>query len=95
MIELKINYSKSSQKFIAKNQHLITENKSDELVIKAVKKILYKHDENINLKKLKGTMNNQYRIRVGKIRIIFLLINGNVIVVDVQDIDFRGDVYKK
>ena len=93
MSNIQINYSKSCEKFFAKNQHIFTEDKSDILIVKAVKKIVYNCDENIDIKRLKGTLAKQYRIRFGKIRIIFLLSDGVVTVVDVQDIDFGGNVY--
>jgi len=36
-----------------------------------------------------------YRIRVGNIRIIFILIDNIITIIDVKDIDFRGNIYKK
>lgn len=44
---------------------------------------------------MKGNFENYYRIRSGKIRILFELIDEEIKVITiVYDVDFRGDVYK-
>ena len=95
MVNIEIIYSKSSEKFLNKNKHIITEKKSDELIVKAIKNIVYNMDENIDLVKMVNYHPHHYRIRIGKIRIIFKVINGTITVVEVRDIDFRGNIYKK
>jgi mRNA interferase RelE/StbE len=42
-----------------------------------------------DIKKLKG-YNNLYRLRLGKIRIIYQIANTNV---EIIDIDYRGNIY--
>lgn len=50
--------------------------------------------ESIDLKKLRG-VDNVYRIRKGDIRIIFTLDDDhNIIVITVENIDFRGSAYQ-
>jgi len=49
-------------------------------------------DINVDVKKLKGSWTGYYRIKKGKIRIIFDYKNKAVFI---EKIDFRGDVYKK
>ena len=49
---------------------------------------------NIDLKKLVGDWEGYYRLRKGKLRIIFEL-NKNERVLFVEKIDFRGDVINK
>ena len=51
-------------------------------------------DINIDVKKLKESWPGYYRIRMGKIRIIFDVDYKNKTVF-IEKIDFRGDVYKK
>jgi mRNA interferase RelE/StbE len=48
---------------------------------------------NIDLKKLGGEWEGYYRIRKGRLRIIFEP-NKNERILFVEKIDFRGDVYK-
>jgi mRNA interferase RelE/StbE len=43
------------------------------------------------VKKLKGTKNTLYRLRVGKIRIIYAILESGI---EIVDIDYRGDIYK-
>ncbi len=42
-----------------------------------------------DIKKLKGSLSHQYRLRVGKIRIIYEVKDGEVSIID---IDFRGNI---
>ncbi|MEO1953672.1 MAG: hypothetical protein ABGW74_03105 [Campylobacterales bacterium] len=95
-MNLEIVYLKKSDKFFTKNSKTLTKEKSKELITKAVKKILLKEDTNIDLKQLKGNMQNYYRIRYSKVRILFELKNKQIIIqAIVYDIDFRGEIYKK
>ncbi|RLA06046.1 MAG: hypothetical protein DRQ51_10505 [Gammaproteobacteria bacterium] len=85
-----MNYAKVS----VKNKN-IAKNKITQLVANAVKKIILQENVNIDLKKLHGNLKNYYRIRYGKIRILFEIINQQVVIqVLVYDIDFRGNIYK-
>jgi mRNA-degrading endonuclease RelE of RelBE toxin-antitoxin system len=94
-INIEINYSKLSLKFLSRNKQIITEDKVDQLIIKAIKKIHSYSDENINLVRMVGYSDKRYRIRVGKIRIIFVLTErGTIEIVNVMEIGFRGDIYK-
>ena len=92
---IEIGYSKSALAFFDKNGSKLTREYSDELIIKAIKKIYKISIESIDLKALKGEI-GVYRIRKGDIRIVFRLDkNGNIVVASVNEIDFRGSVYKK
>ena len=88
-IKWRIDYSRDAEKFIQK--HNIQVEVREEL-----KKFLIRikgEDVNIDLKKLEGKWEGYYRLRKGKIRIIFE-VNKNEKVLFVERIDFRGDVYK-
>jgi len=92
---LEVQYLKKTDKFFDKNSNTLSKEKSTQLIVKSIKKILFKEDINIDVKRLKGSFKNYYRIRVGKIRILFELENNEVkIIAIINDIDFRGDVYK-
>jgi len=85
----RVEYSKEAEKFIEK-QDVHTE------VIEQLKKFLIKitgGNVNIDLKKLVGNWDGYYRLRKGRLRIIFE-VNKNERVLFVEKIDFRGDVYK-
>lgn len=94
-MNLEIQYLKKVDKFFSKNSHILSKEKTKELIIKSLKKIVLKEDINVDVKQLKGDLQNYYRIRFGKIRILFELENSEVkIIAIVTDVDFRGDVYK-
>jgi mRNA interferase RelE/StbE len=84
-----INYSKEAKKFI--EEHNIAYEIREEL--KNFLRKLKGENVNIDIRKLKGNWEGYYRLRRGKLRIIFEL-NKNDKVIYVERIDFRGEVYK-
>ena len=91
---IKITYLKRASKFLLKNSNLITESEVDNLMILAIKKKIYNVDVNLDIKDLKNNLKGKSRVRKGKIRIIFELLNGDIIIETiVEDIDFRGNIY--
>ena len=93
-MNLEIEYLKKADKFFIKNSATLSKEKSKELIIKSVKKILQNEDTNVDVKQLKGTLQKYYRIRSGKVRILFELIDGQITVTAiVNDVEFRGNVY--
>ena len=93
-MNLRIDYSKQSIKFLKKNPHLLTIEQVDELIIKAMKRLLKNENTNIDLKSLQGDKKGYYRIRVGNVRIIFSFLENQLVVASVENIGFRGDIYK-
>ena len=93
--DVKLTYLKKAKKFLDKNQNSITEDQVDELVIKLMKKLFFQIDTNIDFKQLQGTLRDYYRIRKGSIRIIVRIADDEIIIeAIIEDIGFRGDVYK-
>ena len=91
---VKIKYTKNATKFFKKNASALSKNEVDELVIKVLRKILKNEKVNIDLKKLKSQ--ELFRIRKGDVRIVFSFTSSFEVVVSiVEDIDFRGNIYKK
>lgn len=70
-MKIKISYLKNADKFLAKNT-AITKSQIDDLLVQSAKKLIYKENTNIDLKRLKGNLSDFYRIRKGKIRVLFL-----------------------
>jgi mRNA interferase RelE/StbE len=46
--------------------------------------------ESADTKKLKGFRDNVYRLRLGTIRIIYEIVETNIVIID---IDYRGNIY--
>lgn len=92
ILEIEINYSNSVNKFISKNQSLINYNILQDLIFKAVSRI-NNQKVNIDLKASKGELKGYYRIRKGNIRILFIYRKEQIHIVNVEFIDFPGDIY--
>ena len=93
--EIKLTYLKKSKKFLDKNNSIITETQVDELIIKFIKKHFYNVDINIDYKQLQGNLKDTFRIRIGNIRIILKVVDDEIIIeAIIEDIGFRGDIYK-
>jgi len=86
----RIDISKSTETFLDKNQ--FTREEVDDLIRKAIH---YFQGEriNIDIKKLKRKWAGFYRIRRGRIRIIAEF-DFDSSVVFIEEIDWRGSVYK-
>lgn len=92
-MKISIRYSEASERFLSRNQAIITEEEVDLLIVKAVNILYGKEKLNLDLKRLKGSYKNYFRIRKGKIRIIFRIEREEIILVSVNNIDFRGSIY--
>ncbi len=93
---IKLTYLKKAKKFLNKNKGVLNENQVDDLVIKFIKKHFYNCDENIDYKVLQGNLKDYFRIRKGNIRIIIKIIDENIIIeAIIEDIGFRGKIYKQ
>ena len=85
----RIDYSRDAEKFIEKQN--IRDEVREELKKFSIR--MTGEDVNINLKKLGGDWEGYYRLRKGKLRIIFEVKKTEKILF-VERVDFRGDVYK-
>jgi len=90
---VEIVYSKASLFFFEKNKQTLSQEESDALLIKGIKKLYKLSIESIDIKAMKGEKGS-YRIRKGNVRIVFRIDEkGTIIVVSVNNIDFRGNIY--
>lgn len=80
----KIQFEKSAIKFLQKQ-----DKPTQERLLKAINKL----PSGTDIKKLQG-YDNLYRKRVGNIRILYS-IQEEVKIVNIENIDNRGDVYKR
>ncbi len=79
----KIIFEKEAQKFL---------DKQDKNTKLRLYKAIYKLPEGADIKKLKGC--ELYRLRVGNYRILYS-IDDVICLIDIENIDNRGDVYKR
>jgi len=85
----KVEYSKEAKKFIDE-QNIWSEVRSG---IRKFSQGMKGENVNIDLKKLVGNWKGCYRIRIGKIRLIFDVSKENREIF-VEKVDYRGKVYK-
>ncbi len=91
--EIEIQYSKQAEKFFAKQRYL-PKSEVRLLLVKAVRHLTKVELSNIDVKFLTGSLQGFYRIRKGNVRIIFSYRNGTMVIVTVENIDVRGNVYE-
>lgn len=85
-----IHYTRAADKFFIKHEKIRDEYES------AIKKLFKEESyEKVDIKRIKGNKSIYYRIRIGKYRVIFTVINGKIVVVKTILAGSRGDVYKK
>ncbi len=90
-MEWQIDFHKNAVRFLETNK--ISQDRIIEIIFKALKKFKGE-DTNIDIVKLKGYWLGFYRIRAGDIRIIAEF-NFDAKKVYIENIDWRGKVYKK
>ena len=86
----RIDISQSAEKFLIRNK--ISFSDVEKIIGKTIH-YLSGGDENVDIRKLKGTWKGFYRIRRGKMRIIAEFHFGDSVVF-IEEIDWRGSVYK-
>ena len=93
--DIKLTYLKNATKFLKQHQSVLKEEEVDALVIKFIKKKVYNVDINIDYKQMSGKISNVYRIRKANIRIIVTLKDDEIVIeAIINDIGFRGNIYK-
>ena len=89
-ISYEIRYTKVADKFFQIHEDVREQYKA------AIKELLIgDHPEKVDVKKIKGKRNDYYRIRLGGYRIVYAIINGQIVVITTILAGSRGDVYKK
>ena len=85
-----IQYTKAADKFFQRHENIRTQFED------AIRELLCgDHPDRLDVKRIRSSRAEYYRIRLGRYRVIYTLINGKVIVVVTLLAGARGDVYKK
>lgn len=85
-----LRFSKPSFKFLEKHP------KEKKKILEIFKEISNDYEKALikyDIKQMKGTTSDTYRLRIGKYRAIYRLYN-DILVIFVIDIGSRGDIYK-
>ncbi|MBF0475321.1 MAG: hypothetical protein HQK59_05705 [Deltaproteobacteria bacterium] len=92
--EFDIEYSRDADKFLEKNQSVVSKDRVKTLVTSAMRKIIRREDINVDLIQLKGEPKGTFRIKTGDARIIFKLYTDPALVAFVKEVVFRKDAYR-
>lgn len=85
-----IQYTKAADKFLSLHENIREKYET------SVKELLVgEHPEKVDVKRIKGKHNDYFRIRIGRYRIVYAVINRKIIVINTFLAGMRGDVYKK
>lgn len=82
-----IEISKSAIKFFSKHSNIYDK------FLENIRNYYHENNENIDIKAMKN-YKNLYRMRINKYRIIYKLVNGELIIISVIAVDSRGQIYK-
>ena len=90
ILEYVIDYKKPAEKFFKKHGDIRQEYESDLRIFLA--------DETsarVDVKTIKGKRGEYYRMRIGSWRVIFMIAEGQITVINTLLAGSRGDIYKK
>ena len=85
-----IDYKKPAEKFFRKHEKV---RKAYEDYLKDF--LTGEHPERVDVKTIKGKRNEYYRMRIGEWRIIYMILDGKITVINTLLAGSRGDIYKK
>ncbi len=87
-------FSRQAEKFLANPSNGISKDEVQRILVESVKKITREAISSLDVIRMKGEFKGWYRVRVGRLRVIFLFAEGEIRIVSVDRIDFRGNVYE-
>ena len=85
-----VKYEKTAEKFFKKHEDVRKK------YIKELNELFNGNNpERVNVKVLKGKKNEYYRMRIGDWRVIYMIIDREITVINTVLAGSRGDIYKK
>jgi mRNA interferase RelE/StbE len=92
--EFEFEYSRQVEKFLEKNPSVISRPELRERLRKAVLRAMQVEDNNSDVKRLSGKWEGYTRLRIGRLRVIFKYKGHEIVIVTVEELDHRGNVYR-
>jgi mRNA interferase RelE/StbE len=87
-------YSRQAEKFLQRNPSQVSQDDVEFNIAKAIRKITKEEDNNADIIPMKGAFKGNFRLRIGDVRVVFAYLEGDVRIVNIDTIDFRGNVYR-
>lgn len=92
---MKIYLSRAADKFLSTHPKVLEDLTLFQILSEAYRKVAHIENNNSNVKELKGEWKGNYRVRFGKLRIIFTIeAEDKIQLLFVKKIGFRKDVYE-
>lgn len=88
-LTFEIEYTAAADRFLAKHEDVRGEFED------AVSAMMSGRNREADVKKIKGSRGDFYRIRTGSYRVVYTIINGKIVVIKIIAAENRDDVYKK
>ena len=89
-MKIEYKYTRQSDKFFVKHEDIRNDFKRD-----IARLVNNNHPELVNVKRLKGNNKKYFSIAIDSYHIIYTIIHGDIVVIDVILAGNRGDIYKK
>jgi mRNA-degrading endonuclease RelE of RelBE toxin-antitoxin system len=86
-------YSGQAEKFLARNRSSIDYERVESGLKLAASKLLLNEKNNADVKKMEGEWKGYYRLRLSSFRVVFKIIEGDPVVLVIEEIERRGNVY--
>jgi mRNA-degrading endonuclease RelE of RelBE toxin-antitoxin system len=86
-------YSGQAEKFLARNRSSIDYERVEAGLKLAANKLLLNEKNNADVKKMEGEWKGYYRLRLSTFRVVFNLIESDPVVLVIEEIERRGNVY--
>ena len=87
-------YSNQAEKFLKRKGSELTKEQAEVQVVTAIRRITHEEVNSSDVIAMKGDFKWYFRVREGKIRIIFTYLEGSIRIVNINRIDYRGNVYE-
>jgi mRNA interferase RelE/StbE len=88
--EYEIQYTKAADKFLRNHEEVRSQYEES-----VAELLVGEHPEMVDVKRIKGKRNDYFRIRLGDYRVIYAVINREIVVINTLLAGSKGDVYKK
>lgn len=87
MVKVKFEYSNQADKFF--NKHEDIRDKFEKAIYS------FFMGDKIDIKKMKGSSETIYRVRINSYRVIFKIVDGQIIIINTILAGNRGEIYKR
>lgn len=86
-------YSDQAAKFLSRNAGSIDYERVEVGLKLAANKLLFNERNTADVRKMEGEWRGYYRLRLSRFRVVFRIIEGETVLLVIEEIERRGNVY--